>query len=248
MTDAAKLADMIIKASFITFFGGAGVSTESGIPDFRSADGLFHQHQAIPPEEILSHDFFMKQPLNFYQYYRKNLLAPDALPNSAHTALAQLERMGKVRCVITQNIDGLHQQAGSETVLELHGSTQRNYCLSCGKIYSLEYILNCSPLPLCSCGSLIRPDVVLYGEELDQRIIQDAVRQIQSSDLLIIGGTSLSVYPAAGFARLCQGSLAIINRDYTPMDSQADLVIHAPIGQTLKAVLEVINHPDVWLP
>jgi NAD-dependent deacetylase len=245
LTDVVKLADMMRKASIIIFFGGAGVSTESGIPDFRSADGLFHQQQAIPPEEILSHDFFMKQPLVFYQYYRKNLLAPDALPNAAHTTLAQLERMGKVRCVITQNIDGLHQQAGSKTVLELHGSTQRNYCLSCGKVYSLEYILNCSPLPLCSCGGLIRPDVVLYGEELDQCIIQDAVRQIQSSDLLIIGGTSLSVYPAAGFARLCQGSLAIINRDSTPMDSQADLVIHGPIGQTLKAVLEIICHSDI---
>lgn len=236
-----QLAQMLREAKAITFFGGAGVSTESGIPDFRSAQGLYHQQRSIPPETILSYSFFRQQPAVFYEYYRTHLLAPEAQPNAAHLALAAMESQGRLRAVVTQNIDGLHQAAGSNEVLELHGSVHRNYCMACGKRYTLDDILNRAPLPLCGCGGLIRPDVVLYEEGLDDAIIRRAVAHIQASDLLLVGGTSLSVYPAAGFAQLCPGKLVIINRDPTHMDQQADLVIRAPIGQTLGEAMAVLD-------
>lgn len=239
MTDIQKLAGMIDEASYIVFFGGAGVSTESGIPDFRSADGLYHQKRVIPPETILSYSFFIKEPALFYQFYKENLLAPKAQPNAAHVALAQLEKEGKLRCVVTQNIDNLHQLAGSKAVCELHGSTHHNYCMRCGKTYDgIDFILASKAEPKCACGGMIRPDVVLYEEGLDPQVTQTAVNNIQASDLLIIGGTSLSVYPAAYYAQLSRGKLVIINRDPTQLDQSADLVIREPIGKTLAQVME----------
>ena len=218
----------------IVFFGGAGVSTESGIPDFRSVDGLYHQQYDYPPETILSHTFYRSHTEEFFRFYRNKMLFPNAQPNAAHKKLAELEAAGKVRAVITQNIDGLHQKAGSREVLELHGSVLRNYCTRCGKFYGLDAILNSTGVPKCTCGGTIKPDVVLYEEGLDQTTLQRAVHYIQEADVLIIGGTSLTVYPAAGLIDYYRGhKLVLINKSVTPMDNRADLVISGPIGEVL---------------
>ena len=218
----------------IVFFGGAGVSTESGIPDFRSVDGLYHQKYDQPPEVILSHDYFEEHTQAFYRFYRDKMLYPQAKPNPAHLKLAELERAGKLRAVVTQNIDGLHQAAGSRNVLELHGGVARNFCCRCGKAYGLDAILESTGVPRCSCGGVIKPDVVLYGEGLDQDTVERAVDAISGADVLIVGGTSLVVYPAAGLLRYYRGHrLALVNLSATDADRRADLVIHAPIGQVL---------------
>ena len=229
-----QLKSWIEESGNIVFFGGAGVSTESGIPDFRSQDGLYHQQYDYPPEEILSHSFYMKNPEEFYRFYRNKMLAPGAKPNKAHLALAKLEREGRLKAVITQNIDGLHQAAGSREVLELHGSVHRNHCLRCGKFYGLEAIENSSGIPRCSCGGMIKPDVVLYEEGLDMDVMNRAVKYISRADELIVGGTSLTVYPAAGLIDYYRGhKLVLINRDATALDSRADLVISGKIGEVL---------------
>ena len=216
----------------IVFFGGAGVSTESGIPDFRSVDGLYHQQFDYPPETILSHTFFYQHPEYFYRFYRQKMLPLEAQPNAAHKKLAELEAAGKLRAVITQNIDGLHQKAGSKTVLELHGSIWRNYCTRCGKFYPPEFIRDCAGVPKCACGGVVKPDVVLYEEGLSEDVLHRAVHAISEADVLIVGGTSLTVYPAAGLIRYYRGSkLVLINRDETPYDTAADLVLRDPIGQ-----------------
>ena len=229
-----QLKSWIEESGNIVFFGGAGVSTESGIPDFRSQDGLYHQQYDYPPEEILSLSFYMKNPEEFYRFYRNKMLAPGAKPNKAHLALAKLEREGRLKAVITQNIDGLHQAAGSREVLELHGSVHRNHCLRCGKFYGLEAIENSSGIPRCSCGGMIKPDVVLYEEGLDMDVLNRAVNYISRADVLIVGGTSLTVYPAAGLIDYYRGhKLVLINRDATALDSRADLVISGKIGEVL---------------
>ena len=216
----------------IVFFGGAGVSTESGIPDFRSVDGLYHQKFDYPPETILSHTFFYQHPDYFYRFYRQKMLPLEAQPNAAHKKLAELEQAGKLRAVITQNIDGLHQKAGSRNVLELHGSIWRNYCTRCGKFYPPEFIRDCAGVPRCDCGGVVKPDVVLYEEGLSEDVLHRAVHAISEADVLIVGGTSLTVYPAAGLIRYYRGSkLVLINRDETPYDTAADLVLRDPIGQ-----------------
>ena len=218
----------------IVFFGGAGVSTESGIPDFRSTDGLYHQTFEYPPETILSHTFFYQHTEYFYRFYREKMLPLEAEPNAAHRALAALERAGKLRAIVTQNIDGLHQKAGSKNVYELHGSIWRNYCTKCGKSYSAEFIRDSGGVPHCACGGLIKPDVVLYEEGLDENTIKGAVRAIAEADVLIVGGTSLTVYPAAGLIRYYGGNrLVLINRDETPYDGYANLIFREPIGQVL---------------
>lgn len=239
-TGLNRLREMLREASQIAFLGGAGVSTESGIPDFRSEKGIFAaiEQYGYPPEILLSHDYFISHTETFYEYYRAMLLYPDARPNKAHQALAALERQGKLTAVITQNIDGLHQLAGSNTVLELHGSVYRNYCMKCRKSYSLGDILAQQGVPKCDCGGTIRPDVVLYGEELDYNLLDTAANHIRHSDLLIVGGTSLSVYPAAGLVRYARGPVVLINKSETPMDSSAALVIHAPIGEVLSQCVE----------
>ena len=215
----------------IVFFGGAGVSTESGIPDFRSTDGLYHQKFEYPPETILSHTFFYQHTEYFYRFYREKMLPLEAEPNAAHRALAALERAGKLRAIVTQNIDGLHQKAGSKNVYELHGSIWRNYCTKCGKSYSAEFIRDSGGVPHCACGGLIKPDVVLYEEGLDEKTIKGAVHAIAEADVLIVGGTSLTVYPAAGLIRYYGGNrLVLINRDETPYDDMAGLVLHASLG------------------
>lgn len=217
----------------IVFFGGAGVSTESGIPDFRSVDGLYHQKYDVPPETILSHSYFLRYPEKFYAFYRDKMLPVGAKPNAAHKKLAELEAAGKLKAVVTQNIDGLHQAAGSKNVLELHGSVHRNYCRKCGKEFDAEYILNSKGVPVCdSCGGQIKPDVVLYEEGLNQQTLEDAVYYISHADMLIIGGTSLAVYPAAGLIDYYRGNkLVLINKSTTPMDSRADLLIQAGLGE-----------------
>ena len=221
--------------SRIVFFGGAGVSTESGIPDFRSVDGLYHQQYQYPPETILSRSFFDRQPEEFYRFYRGKMLCLDARPNAAHKKLAQWEQEGKLAAVITQNIDGLHQAAGSKHVLELHGSVHRNYCERCGKFYSLDDILRTDGIPRCSCGGTIKPDVVLYEESLNQRTLDESVRLISEADLLIIGGTSLNVWPAAGLINYYRGHhLVLINKSPVARDLSADLVITDPIAATLE--------------
>ena len=221
----------------IVFFGGAGVSTESGIPDFRSVDGLYHQQYDYPPETILSHTFYRSHTEEFFRFYRNKMLFPNAQPNAAHKKLAELEAAGKVRAVITQNIDGLHQAAGSRTVLELHGSVLRNYCEKCGKFYPPEYIRDSDGIPRCTCGGRIKPDVVLYEESLDQKVIEGAVRAIADAEVLIVGGTSLTVYPAAGLIRYYRGNkLVLINRDETPYDGYANLIFRDPIGKVLGAI------------
>lgn len=228
-----EFREIVDKYNNIVFFGGAGVSTESGIPDFRSVDGLYNQQYDYPPETILSHTFYRRNPEEFYRFYRNKMLFTDAKPNATHLKLAALERKGKVRAVITQNIDGLHQAAGSKVVLELHGSVLRNYCENCGEFYDINYILASHGVPRCEkCGGPIKPDVVLYEEGLDQKTINDAVRYIREAEVLIIGGTSLAVYPAAGLIDYFQGEkLVVINKASTPRDSYADLLIQAPIGQ-----------------
>ena len=222
----------------MVFFGGAGVSTESGIPDFRSTDGLYNQQYDYPPEQILSHTFFMRWPEEFFRFYRDKMLAPSAKPNKAHRALAKLEEQGKLTAVITQNIDGLHQMAGSKRVLELHGSVHRNYCMRCHKFHSMEEILHSEGVPRCSCGGIIKPDVVLYEEGLDQQILQESVDQIRRADMLIIGGTSLTVYPAAGLLDYYTGNrLVLINKTATARDGLANLVINESIGKALEGFL-----------
>ena len=221
----------------IVFFGGAGVSTESGIPDFRSVDGLYNQKYKYPPETILSHSFYIRKPEEFFEFYRNKMLFPDAKPNAAHKALAKLEKKGKLKAVVTQNIDGLHQAAGSETVYELHGSVHRNYCESCGKFYGLKDIMAQKGVPKCSCGGIIKPDVVLYEEGLDQNTIRKSIEAISNADVLIIGGTSLSVYPAASLIDYYRGKhLVLINKSATPRDSFADLLIQKPIGEVFAKI------------
>ena len=218
----------------IVFFGGAGVSTESGIPDFRSVDGLYHQQYDYPPETILSHSFYRSHPEEFFRFYRNKMLFPKAQPNAAHKKLAEWEAEGRLKAVITQNIDGLHQASGSRNVLELHGSVHRNHCQRCGKFYGLEHILRTEGVPRCSCGGIIKPDVVLYEEGLDQGTLEAAVRALAEADMLMIGGTSLNVYPAAGLIRYYQGHrLVLLNKSPVARDLAADLVITDPIGETL---------------
>ena len=234
MTERETLKKWLAESNNIVFFGGAGVSTESSIPDFRSVDGLYNQQYAYPPETILSHTFYMKRTDEFYRFYRNKMLFPDAEPNRAHKALAKLEAEGRLKAVVTQNIDGLHQKAGSKEVMELHGSVLRNYCQRCGKFHGIEAILHSDGVPTCECGGTIKPDVVLYEEGLDQHTIQRSVYHISNADVLIIGGTSLTVYPAAGLVDYYNGNkLVLINKSVTPMDSRADLVISGPIGEIL---------------
>ncbi len=231
------LRQWIAESHNIVFFGGAGVSTESGIPDFRSVDGLYNQQYAYPPETIISHSFYVRYPEEFYRFYKDRMLFADAKPNAAHRALAKLEADGRLKAVITQNIDGLHQMAGSREVLELHGSVHRNYCTRCGKFYSLDDVIRSEGVPRCDCGGTVKPDVVLYEEGLDSNTLEKSVRYIRQADMLIIGGTSLVVYPAAGLIDYYHGSkLVLINKDATARDSQADLVINGRIGEVLGAV------------
>ncbi len=233
----SALRALVQNARSIVFFGGAGVSTESGIPDFRSTDGLYHQQWKYPPEVILSHTFYESNPEEFFRFYRAKLLSPHAKPNPAHYKLAQWEQEGRLTAVVTQNIDGLHQAAGSRRVLELHGSVHRNYCQRCGKFHSLDFILSTEGVPRCACGGVVKPDVVLYEEGLDQTILESAVKAIARADLLIIGGTSLNVYPAAGLIRYYQGDkVVLLNRSPVSRDLAADLVITDPIGQVLSQV------------
>ena len=231
---AVELQQIIDQSRRIVFFGGAGVSTESGIPDFRSVDGLYHQKYDWPPEEILSHTFLMNRPDEFYRFYRDKMLPLEAQPNAAHRKLAELERAGRLSAIVTQNIDGLHQKAGSKTVLELHGSIHRNRCMSCGKAYAPEFIRDSEGVPTCGCGGRIRPEVVLYEEGLDDDVVASALHHIRRADTLLVAGTSLTVYPAAGLLRYFRGQhLVLINRDATPLDSQADLVLHEKVGEVL---------------
>lgn len=232
------LKEIIDKYDNIVFFGGAGVSTESGIPDFRSVDGLYHQEYDYPPETILSHSFYRSHTEEFYRFYRKKMLFLDAKPNAAHIKLAKLEAQGKLRAVITQNIDGLHQAAGSKVVLELHGSVLRNYCESCGAFHDAHYILNSTGIPKCQkCGGSVKPDVVLYEEGLDQKTLNSAVNYIHNADVLIIGGTSLAVYPAAGLIDYFKGDkLVVINKSSTPRDNHADLLIQGAIGEVFQSL------------
>ena len=225
------------------FFGGAGVSTESGIPDFRSVDGLYNQHYDYPPETILSHTFFERRPEEFFRFYRDKMLPLTAEPNAAHRKLAELEAAGRLTAVVTQNIDGLHQKAGSKRVFELHGSIWRNYCLRCGKSYGPEAIRDSSGIPVCSCGGRIKPDVVLYEEGLDDAVVSGAIHAIRTADMLIVAGTSLTVYPAAGLIRYFKGDrMVLINRDVTPYDSYAALVIHQKVGEVLSGIR--VTPPD----
>lgn len=235
MEKQEQLKQWIEESDNIVFFGGAGVSTESHIPDFRSVDGLYNQEYDYPPETILSHSFFMRNKEEFFRFYRNKMIFKDAEPNNAHIALANLEKQGKLRAVITQNIDGLHQKAGSREVLELHGSVLRNYCMDCRRFYSLEDILEKEGVPSCECGGIIKPDVVLYEEGLDSYTLEKAVSYIRGADMLIIGGTSLAVYPAAGLIDYYNGhKLVLINKDKTSRDSHADLVLNDSIGEVLK--------------
>lgn len=229
-----QLKQWIEESDNIVFFGGAGVSTESNIPDFRSVDGLYNQKYNYPPETILSHTFFMRKTEEFYRFYRDKMIYKDARPNKAHLALSELEKAGKCRAVITQNIDGLHQEAGSREVLELHGSVLRNYCMSCGEYFDLNAVCTCDGIPRCHCGGVIKPDVVLYEEGLNQQILNKAVNYIRNADVLIVAGTSLTVYPAAGLIDYYRGNkLVLINKSSTPKDSSADLIINEAVGETL---------------
>ena len=231
MSKIDVLKQWVSESSAIVFFGGAGVSTESGIPDFRSVDGLYSQHFDYPPETIISHSFYLRDPSYFFRFYREKMLPLGFEPNITHKKLAQWEREGKLSAVVTQNIDGLHQKAGSKRVYELHGSVLRNYCESCRKFYPAEFIRDCPDIPRCSCGGIVKPDVVLYEESLDQSTIEKSVMAIRSADMLIVAGTSLTVYPAAGLIRYYRGNrLVLINRDVTPFDDQANLVIHDQLG------------------
>ena len=232
MQQTEQLRKLIEESENIVFFGGAGVSTESGIPDFRSVDGLYSQQYDYPPETILSHSFYRRNPEEFYRFYRAKMLCPGAKPNAAHLKLAEWEKAGKLKAVITQNIDGLHQAAGSKVVLELHGSVLRNYCEKCGKFYDENYILNTRGVPTCECGGSIKPDVVLYEEGLNEKTLRDAIHYISEADVLIVGGTSLAVYPAAGLLDYYQGNkLVLVNKTPTPRDSIADLIVQGSIGE-----------------
>lgn len=233
-----QLQEIIANAKRLVFFGGAGVSTESGIPDFRSVDGLYHQKYDVPPETILSHSYFTHHTEKFYDFYRDKMLCLDAKPNAAHRKLAELEEKGILSAVVTQNIDGLHQLAGSRTVYELHGSVHRNFCLHCGKVYDAAWIQQSKGIPCCECGGLVKPDVVLYEEGLPGETVNNAISAIEKADVLIVGGTSLNVYPAAGFLRYFHGEhLVIINRDATPADRLAELIIRDKIGEALSQIL-----------
>ncbi|MBQ9807253.1 MAG: NAD-dependent protein deacylase [Ruminococcus sp.] len=237
MGETEKLREIVDKSRKIAFFGGAGVSTESGIPDFRSVDGLYHQQWDYPPETILSHTFFMEKTEEFYRFYRAKMICTGAKPNSAHLKLAQWEEEGRLTGVVTQNIDGLHQAAGSRKVFELHGSVLRNYCMKCGKFHGIEAITGSEGIPRCECGGIIKPDVVLYEEGLDNDVVEGAVKAIASADTLIIGGTSLNVYPAAGLIRYFRGShLVIVNMSPTQMDSSADLLVCDKIGKVFSEI------------
>ena len=232
MDQIETLKQWISESKTIVFFGGAGVSTESGIPDFRSVDGLYSQKFEYPPEEIISHTFFVRRPEYFFRFYREKMLPLGFEPNITHRVLAQWEQEGRLSAVVTQNIDGLHQKAGSQKVCELHGSVLRNYCQRCGKFHSAEFVRDSAGVPQCSCGGTVKPDVVLYEEGLDEATVEKSVMAIYNADLLIVGGTSLTVYPAAGLLRYYRGNrLVLINRDETPYDHQADLVIHDSLGR-----------------
>ena len=234
MNTFEQLQEVIDNSRRIVFFGGAGVSTESGIPDFRSVDGLYNQKYDYPPEEILSHTFFERKPEEFFRFYRDKMLALDKKPNAAHLKLAELEKAGKLLAVVTQNIDGLHQAAGSRKVFELHGSVLRNYCRRCRRFYTAQFIKDSEGVPTCECGGVIKPDVVLYEEGLDDSTVNGALSAIMQADTLIIAGTRLTVYPAAGFIRYFRGgTVVLINRDKTPFDSRADLVYHEKVGELL---------------
>ena len=234
MNKLDELKKIIDNSDNIVFFGGAGVSTESGIPDFRSVDGLYNMKYDYPPETILSHSFFMRNTKEFYKFYKDKMICENVEPNKAHYALAELEKAGKLKAVITQNIDGLHQLAGIREVLELHGSVHRNYCMRCGKFYDINAIINCDEIPMCDCKGIIKPDVVLYEEGLDNNTLTKAVNYISNADVLIIGGTSLTVYPAAGLIDYFSGlKLVLINKSATTKDSKADLVINSSIGEAL---------------
>ncbi len=235
--ETEKLQEIIDDSSRIVFFGGAGVSTESGIPDFRSADGIYHQKYKYSPEQVVSHSFFMQYPEAFYEFYKEKMMITDAKPNPAHYKLAELEQAGRLAAVVTQNIDGLHQAAGSRTVYELHGSIHRNYCMKCGRFYDADYVKHSSGIPRCECGGMIKPDVVLYEEGLDSKTIRGAVEAIAAADTLIIGGTSLVVYPAAGFIDYFSGRhLVVINKSETAKTVQAELSIAAPIGEIFSKI------------
>ena len=232
MDKIEKLKQWISESERIVFFGGAGVSTESGIPDFRSADGLYNQKFEYPPEQIISHGFFERRPAYFFRFYREKMMPLGYEPNITHKVLARWEEEGKLSAVVTQNIDGLHQKAGSKNVYELHGSVRRNYCMCCRQFYTAEFVKNCGDVPRCVCGGTVKPDVVLYGEGLDQDTIEGAVTAIYNADLLIVGGTSLTVYPAASFLEYYRGNrLVLINRDETPYDHRANLVFHESLGR-----------------
>lgn len=237
MDKRARLQEMIDECNNIVFFGGAGVSTESDIPDFRSADGLYQEHYQYPPEQVVSHTFFVQKTEMFYDFYKNKMMFLDAKPNKAHLKLAELEEAGKLKAVVTQNIDGLHQMAGSKNVLELHGSIHRNYCQRCGKFYDAQYVKESKGIPMCECGGVIKPDVVLYEEGLDSMTIQNTIRAISEADMLIIGGTSLVVYPAASFVDYFKGKyLVLINKSATSRDGQADLCIQDAIGEVLGSI------------
>ena len=238
MNQIEQLKSWIKESKKIVFFGGAGISTESGIPDFRSVDGLYNQKYDRSPEEILSHSFYMRHPDEFFRFYRDKMLYLDAKPNKGHLALAKLEEMGKLTAVVTQNIDGLHQKAGNKVVYELHGSVLRNYCQRCGKFYSAQEIQKSEGIPTCECGGRIKPDVVLYEESLDQKTMEGAIRAIREADMLIVGGTSLAVYQAAGLIHYYQGNhLVLINKTATPMDSRADLCIQDSFGDVMSQAI-----------
>ena len=235
MDKIQQLRTWIDESHAMVFFGGAGVSTESGIPDFRSVDGLYSQHFEYPPETIISHSFYLKNPSYFFRFYREKMLPLGFEPNITHRKLAQWEREGKLQAVVTQNIDGLHQKAGSEKVYELHGSVLRNYCTRCHKFYSAEFIRDAADIPRCTCGGIVKPDVVLYEESLNEETIEKSVAAIASADMLMVAGTSLTVYPAAGLLRYYRGNrLVLINRDETPYDSAADLVLHESLGKVFE--------------
>ena len=232
-----KFQQIIDDSKSIVFFGGAGVSTESGIPDFRSADGLYHQEYKYSPEQIISHSFFLRYPEIFYEFYKEKMMCLGAKPNFAHIRLAELEKSGKLKAVVTQNIDGLHQEAGSKKVFELHGSIHRNYCMKCRKFYDAEFVKNTEGVPYCECGGIVKPDVVLYEEGLDQNVIERTLMAISSADTLIIGGTSLVVYPAAGFVDYFHGKhLVVINKSATGRNINAEQVINAPIGEIMRRI------------
>lgn len=232
-----KLQEIIDDSENIVFFGGAGVSTESNIPDFRSADGLYQQKYKYSPEQIVSHTFFMRNTEGFYEFYKEKMMFLDAKPNAAHKKLAELEQAGKLKAIITQNIDGLHQAAGSKHVMELHGSVHRNYCMKCHRFFDASYMLHSAGVPKCECGGVIKPDVVLYEEGLDNEVVSDAIRTIAEAEVMIVGGTSLAVYPAAGLLDYFSGrALVLINKGATPQDRNADLLIQKPIGQIFSQI------------